>query len=152
MFSEGSCETSGLAMREEGTRNHTLRLWLNTLSISYVYWTVHHCNIWRIRDQLDVTCYYALFHFFYAQQVSDINTSIIRSLQLIYWITTLVVCSCFDVCWSFGVVGLEWYPCGRLVSVYPQPDVRTLVFGRRNFRSSQFLHNWSWKPWPTTSL
>jgi len=20
----------------------------------------------------------------------------------------------FDVCWSFGVVGLEWYPCCRL--------------------------------------
>jgi len=23
-------------------------------------------------------------------------------------------CSWFDVCWSFGVVGLEWYPCCRL--------------------------------------
>ena len=22
--------------------------------------------------------------------------------------------SWFDVCWSFGVVGLEWYPCCRL--------------------------------------
>jgi len=29
-------------------------------------------------------------------------------------ITTLVVCSCFDVCCSFGVAGLGWYPCGRL--------------------------------------
>ena len=25
---------------------------------SYVYWTVHHCDSWRIRDQLDVTCYF----------------------------------------------------------------------------------------------
>ena len=33
------------------------------------------------------------FHFFYAQHVSDINTSIIRSLRLFYCITTLVVCS-----------------------------------------------------------
>jgi len=49
-----------------------------------------------------------------AQHVSDINTSIIRSLRLFYCITTLVGCSFFDVCWSFGVVGLEWYPCGRL--------------------------------------
>jgi len=24
---------------------------------SYVYWTVHHCDSWRIRDQLDVTVY-----------------------------------------------------------------------------------------------
>jgi len=63
---------------------------------------------WRIRDQLDVTIFIksqVLFHFFYAQHVSDINTSIIRSLRLSYCITTLVVCSCFDVCWSFGVAG-----------------------------------------------
>jgi len=43
-----------------------------------------------------------------------VNTSIIRSLRLFYCITTLVVCSCFVVCWSFGVPGLGWYPCGRL--------------------------------------
>jgi len=83
----------------------------------YLYWTLHHCDSWRIRDQLDVTSYKVLFHFFYAQHVSDINTSIIRSLRLFYCITTLVVCSCFDVCWSFGVAGLGWYPCSRL-----QPD------------------------------
>jgi len=46
-----------------------------------------------------------LFHFLCVQHVSDINTSIIRSLRLFYCVTTLVVCSCFDVCWSFGVVG-----------------------------------------------
>jgi len=37
---------------------------------------------WRIGDQLDVTSYEVLFHFFYAQHVSDINTSIIRSLRV----------------------------------------------------------------------
>ena len=26
--------------------------------ISYVYWTLHHCDSWRIKDQLDVTCYF----------------------------------------------------------------------------------------------
>ena len=57
-------------------------IWLK----SYVYWTVHHCDSWRIRDQLYVTCYYVLFHFFYAQHVSDSNTSIIRSLLLFYCI------------------------------------------------------------------
>jgi len=31
-----------------------------------------------------------LFHFFYVQHNSDINTSIIRSLRLFYCITTLV--------------------------------------------------------------
>ena len=46
-----------------------------------------------MRDQLDVTSYYVLFHFFYAQHVSDINTSINSSLRLFYCITILVVCS-----------------------------------------------------------
>jgi len=49
-----------------------------------------------------------LFHFLWAQHVLDINISIIRSLRLFCWITTLVYCSWFDVCWRFGVVGLEW--------------------------------------------
>ena len=51
---------------------------------------------------------------FYAQDVSDINTSIIRSSQLFYSITTLVVFSFFDLCWSFGVAGLGWYPCSMI--------------------------------------
>ena len=57
-------------------------------SESYVYWTAHHCDSWRIKDQLDVTCY--LFHFLCAQHVSDINISITRSLRLFCWITTVV--------------------------------------------------------------
>ena len=53
-----------------------------------------------------------LFHFLCAQHVSDINISIIRSLRLFCWITTLVVCSWVDVCWSFGVADFSlqhWY-------------------------------------------
>jgi len=46
-----------------------------------------------------------LFHLLCAQHVSDINISIIRSLRLFCWITILVVCSWFDVCWRFGVEG-----------------------------------------------
>jgi len=55
-----------------------------------------------------------LFHFLCVQHVSDINISIIRSLQLFCWITTWVMCSWFDVCWCFGVVGLAWYLFSRL--------------------------------------
>ena len=51
-------------------------------------------NRWIIKDQLDVTYYFIslpiLFHFLCAQHVSDINISIIRSLRLFCWITTLV--------------------------------------------------------------
>jgi len=53
------------------------------------------------------------FYFTYSM-LNMFRTSIIRSLRLFYCITTLVVCSCFDVCWSFGVACLGWYPCGRL--------------------------------------
>jgi len=73
--------------------------------------TVHHCYSWKKRP---TWCHLLfLFHFLCAQHVSDINISIIRSLRLFCWITTLVMCSWFDACWSFGLVGLEWYPCCR---------------------------------------
>jgi len=45
----------------------------------------------RIKDQLDITCYFISFHFLCAQHVSDISISIIRSLRQFCWITTLVV-------------------------------------------------------------
>jgi len=44
-----------------------------------------------------------LFHFLCAQHVSDINISIIRSLRLFCWITTLV-----------ELFLVRWYPCCRL--------------------------------------
>ena len=58
-------------------------------TISYVYRTVHHCDSWRIKTNLMSLA--ILFHFLWAQHVSDINISIIRSLRLFCWITTLVV-------------------------------------------------------------
>ena len=55
----------------------------------YVYWTVHHCDSWRTKTNLMSLA--ILFYFLCAQHVSDINISIIRSLRLFCWITTLVV-------------------------------------------------------------
>jgi len=55
-----------------------------------------------------------LFHFLCAQHVSDIiypsSGACDYSVELSHW----SYCSWFDVCWIFGVVGLEWYPCCRL--------------------------------------
>ena len=45
----------------------------------YVYWTVHHLDSWIKRGQLDVTCF--IISLFNAQHVSDVNTSILRSLH-----------------------------------------------------------------------
>ena len=92
--------------------------WVNiNINSTYVYGTVYHCNSWKQKTNLMLLA--ILFHFLCAQHVSDINISIIRILRLFCWITTLVVCSWFDVCWCFGVVGLEWYPCYRLQPVTP---------------------------------
>jgi len=44
-----------------------------------------------------------LFHFLYAQHVSDINMSIIRSLQLFCLITTLVILFCKDGGFSISI-------------------------------------------------
>jgi len=44
----------------------------------YVYWTVHHCENWRMKGLIDITIYQVLFHFFCSQHVSDINTVIPR--------------------------------------------------------------------------
>jgi len=47
----------------------------------YVYWTVHHLHSSIKRDQLEVTCF--IISLFNVQHVSDVNTSILRSLRLI---------------------------------------------------------------------
>jgi len=75
---------------------------------SYVYWALHHLDSWIKRDQLDVTCFF--ISLFNAQHVSDVNTSILWSLQLICWVISWVVLLWFDVCWCYGVVWQGW--CG----------------------------------------
>ena len=50
---------------------------------------MHHCDSWRIKDQLDVTCYF--ISFLMCSTCFGHNISIIRSLRLFCWITTLVI-------------------------------------------------------------
>jgi len=81
----------------------------NTISSeSYDYWTVHHLDSWIKIDEPDVTCF--IISLFNAQHVSDVNTSIVRSLRLICWVISWVVLFKYDVCWCYGVVWLGW--CG----------------------------------------
>jgi len=69
---------------------------------------VHHLDSWIKRDQLDVTCF--IISLFNVQHVSDVNTSILRSLRLVCWVISWVVLLWFDVCWCYFVVWLWW--CG----------------------------------------
>jgi len=62
---------------------------------------------WIEKDQLDVTCFFVSL--FNAQHVSDVNTSILGSLQLICWVMSWVVLLWYDVCWCYVVVWLGWY-------------------------------------------
>ena len=91
-----------------------------SIEIFYVYWTVHHLDSWIKRDQLAVTCF--IISLFNAQHVSDVNTSILRSLRLIYGVISWVVLLWFDVCWCYDVVWLWW--CGirmQAETLVPQP-------------------------------
>ena len=63
---------------------------------------------WIKRDQLDVT--YFIISLLNGQHVSDVNTSILRSLRLICWVISWVVLLWYDVCWCYVVVWLGW--CG----------------------------------------
>jgi len=45
------------------------------------------------------------------------------SVELPHW----WYCSWFDVCWTFGVVGLEWYLCCNTTNVVIQQNSRKLL-------------------------
>jgi len=86
---------------------------------SYVYWTVHRLHNWIKRDQLDVTCF--IISLLNAQHVADVNTSILRSLRLIFWVISWVVLLSFDVCWCYFVVWLWWCGIRMQTEAMPQP-------------------------------
>ena len=84
----------------------------NDWSVKYISWWIlcllDHLDSWVKRDQLDATCF--IISLFNAQHVSDVNTSILRSLRLICRVISWVVLLWFDVCWCYVVVWLWW--CG----------------------------------------
>ena len=91
----------------------TVRLKKGISFPSYVYWTVHHLDSSIKRDELDVTCF--IISLFNAQHVSNVNTSILRSLRLICWVISWVVLLRYDVCWCYVMVWLGW--CGIWMQV-----------------------------------
>jgi len=98
---------------------------------SNVYWTVHHCNNWRIKDQIDVTCYFISLLMY---STCHINISIIRSLRLCCWIATSVVLFCKDGGFSVSV-NLRCL----VVCVWCDVFCRFVVVGRRIFIGEVYL-------------
>ena len=78
---------------------------------SYVYWTVHHLDSWIKGDQLDVTCF--IISLFNAQHVSNVSTSILRSLRLIVDLFHGLYCS-----GSMCVGVTLWFGWGGVVSFF----------------------------------
>ena len=65
-------------------------------------WTVHHCDNWRIENQLDATCYFIVL--LLAQHVSGTTMPISR---LWCWLPHWSFRSWVAVCWRLGAVRLE---------------------------------------------
>ena len=79
---------------------------------------------WIKRDQLGVTCFF--ISLFIAQRVSGVNTSILRSSQLICWVISWVVFFWYDACWCHVVVWLGW--CGVVFGCRLQPYLMLNMF------------------------
>ena len=81
-----------------------------------VYWTVHHCNSWGMKDQLDVTCYF--FFTYYA--LNMFRTLVYPSSGACDCVDELPhrsSCSQFVACWKFG--------CKTNTTKYqPQPNLQ----------------------------
>ena len=82
--------------------------WLSdVLEECYVYWTVHHLESWIKPDQFDVICF--IISLFTAQNISNVSTSIFRSLRfsvdlfhVLYWSGSM--CVGFMVWFGWGGV------------------------------------------------
>ena len=91
------CGVNSTVFSDEIAKLFKIRLTTNTFYISIlgVMWLSIHCcrqtyvlvDEWKTNLMLLVI----LFHLLCAQHISDINTSIFRSLRLCWWITTSVI-------------------------------------------------------------
>ena len=84
--------------------------WWKCNNETYVYWTVRHLDSWMKIDHLPVTCF--IISLFIAQRVSNVSTSILRSLRLICRVISWLYCS-----GSMCVGVTVWFGWGGVVSL-----------------------------------
>ena len=87
--SQGPAERRGSALINPASHTGDCISWPRYITVFYVCWTVHHCDNWRIKNQLDVTYYFIVlligstcFGHYYAHH---------QELATIVLTTTLVV-------------------------------------------------------------
>jgi len=80
-----------------------------------------HTQNWVKRDQLDSTC--CIISLFNAQHVSDVTTSILRSLRRMCWVISWVVLIWFDACcWSLHTDTTPPQPNHNVTPTRIEPD------------------------------
>ena len=93
---------------------HTKKKFYKILNTSVfffkVYWTVYHLDSWTEIDKFDVICF--IISLFTAQHVSNVSTSIFRSLRLIVDLFNVLYCS-----GSMCVGVMVWFGWGGVVSL-----------------------------------
>jgi hypothetical protein len=88
-------------------------LWYDVCWCYGVVW-LGWCGIrMQAEAEADATCF--IISLFNAQYVSDVNTSILRSLRVICWVISWVVLLWYDACWCYvvvwlGLCGIPHYP------------------------------------------
>ena len=90
--------------------------------ICYVYWIAHHLDSWKKRNQLNVACF--IISLFTVQHVSDVNTSILRSLRLICWVISWVYCS-GTMCVGVTLCALMLQPASGYHTIPAKPQRNT---------------------------
>ena len=113
-------------------RSLRLFCWITTLVILFLFPCV-----------LEFRCGWVGVVFYFTSYVLNIFRTLIYpslgacdySVELSHW----SYCSWFHVCWSFGVVGLEWYLCCRL-----QPATQIPLQHRRRVEASTAPRRTSW--------
>jgi len=105
-----------------------------------VYWTVHHCDSWRIKKPI----WYHLLFYFTSCRLNIFRTLICRSseacdyaVELPHWSFR----SWFAVCWRLGAVGFEWYP-GRRLQPGTQFQLHYLLQSADCLRCSVYRCTW----------
>ena len=84
---------------------------LDLVNESDVYWTVHHCDNWRIKNQLDVTYYFTVliigltcFGHYYAHHQELATMTLITILNVSFLVCCMLEVRCG---WAGVVSGLQ---------------------------------------------
>ena len=87
-------------------------LWARLSHILWILCLLDRASLRHLKNKIPTWCH--LLFYFTSHVLNMFRTLIYPSSGACDYSVELPHCSWFDVCWSFGVVRLEWYLCCRL--------------------------------------